>query len=431
MSWSRRFRIGEYVRESLWLTPLLGAIIGGLLGAGMLEVDRTVAVPAYWTYSPSTASTVLSAIVGAMAALTGFVVTVTVLVVQMATGTFSARYMRLWYRDRLLKSTLAVLVGTLTFSFGLLRRIESNFVPNLGVTVAGALVVLSLILFLVFFDRFIHRLRPVAVAALVARSGRAAFSETSRLVDRPEIRWDPYESAPEPTLEVRSPRAGSIQAVHANGLVRWADKHDVELVLVRAIGDFVTAGATLIRVYGGVGNPTVAERELQGMVALGDERTIQQDPAFALRIMVDIANKALSAAVNDPTTAVQVLDHLGGMLRVIGNTDLERREKSASGSTPTRVVMRARTWEDYLTLGVTEICEYGASSTQVMRRMRAMLEELQDDVRPEFRSAVSDELVRLDAITEATWSDSVDLGRALVTDGQGIGGPGSTLASRR
>ena len=74
-----------------------------------------------------------------MAALTGFVVTVTVLVVQMATSTFSARYMRLWYRDVVLKSVLALLIGTLAFSFSLLRRVETNFVPNIGVTVAGAL----------------------------------------------------------------------------------------------------------------------------------------------------------------------------------------------------------------------------------------------------------------------------------------------------
>ncbi len=430
MSWSRRFRIRLYVRESLWLTPLLGAIIGGLLGAGMLETDKTVALPPYWTYSPSTASTALSAIVGAMAALTGFVVTVTVLVVQMATGTFSARYMRLWYRDRMLKATLAVLVGTLTFSFGLLRRIESDFVPNLGVTAAGGLVVASLILFLLFFDRFIHRLRPVAVAALVAKSGLDAFDDASRLADRPEIRWDPYQPPRGPTLEVRGRRAGSIQAIHATGLVRWAGKHDVELVLVHAIGDFVPMGGTLIRVYGSIANPAVAERQLQGMIALGDERTVQQDPAFALRIMVDIANKALSAAVNDPTTAVQVVDHLGEMLRVIGATDLERRERRAPGPIPTRVVMRTRSWEDFLALAVTEICEYGASSIQVMRRVRAMLEELQGGVRPEFRPAVSKELLRLGAIVDASWGSSVDLRRALVSDGQGIGGPGCALVGR-
>lgn len=96
-------------------------------------------------------------------------VTVTVLAIQMATGTFSARYMRIWYRDHLLRATLTVLAGALTFSFSLLRQVGSTQVPNIGVSVAGFLVVVSLVLFLLFFDRFIHRLRPVAVASFVGQ----------------------------------------------------------------------------------------------------------------------------------------------------------------------------------------------------------------------------------------------------------------------
>jgi hypothetical protein len=171
MTWGLRFRLRQHVKESLWVLPLVGGIIGGLLGAAGLLLDDAVELPGFWQYSPTTAGTVLSAIVASTAALTGFIVTVSVLVVQMATGTFSARYMRLWYRDRMLKALLAVTIGTLTFSFQLLRQIEADFVPNLGVTLAGTLMVLDLLLFLFFLDRFIHQLRPVAVAALVARRG--------------------------------------------------------------------------------------------------------------------------------------------------------------------------------------------------------------------------------------------------------------------
>src|SRR5262245_34966379 len=115
MTWATRFRIREYVKGSLWVLPLVGAVLGGLLA----ELLARAGEAGPWNYSASTASTFLSAVVGATAALTGFVITVTVLVVQMAIGTFSARYMRLWFRDRMLKTTLALLIGTLTFSFGL------------------------------------------------------------------------------------------------------------------------------------------------------------------------------------------------------------------------------------------------------------------------------------------------------------------------
>jgi uncharacterized membrane protein len=157
-------------------------------------------------------------------------------------------------------------------------------------------------------------------------------------------------------------------------------------------------------------------------VALGDERTIQQDPAFALRIMVDIALMALSPAVNAPTTAVQVLDHLGETLRQIGTTDLERRTEPVPDVAPA-LVLRVRRWEDYLSLGVTEIREYGISSIQVLRRLRSMLDELHETVLAEHRRAVADELARLDATIRERWAFAVDLDLVGIADGQGIGGP--------
>ena len=368
----------------------------------------------------------LAAIVGAMAALTGFVVTVTTLVVQMATGTFSARYMRLWYRDRMLKVLLALLVGTLAFAFSLMRRVESNFVPNIGVSVAGALVVASLLMFLVFLDRYLHRLRPVAVAALVHEYFRRNFAYEVDRAANPEVFIGVVDAGGEPpSLTVRSPRAGAIQAVHAEALVSWARKQDCLVVLRHAIGDFVPSGATLIDVYGGGAHSVRAERRLADMVALGDERTIEQDPAFAIRILVDVATLALSPAVNDPTTAVQVLDYLGETLRLVGTTELSVR--AWAGSSPGRprrgVVVPARSWEDYLALTVNEIREYGHGGIQIMRRMRALLEELHAEVRPEYRAAVRDELTRLDATVARSFGDSVDLDRAGTADTQGIGGP--------
>ena len=139
MSWASALSRPGIPTGKPWVLPLLGECRGAVIGSVDVS-SRVAAPPASLTYSASTASTVLAAIVGAAAALTGFVVTVTVLVVQMATGTFSARYMRLWYRDRMLKALLALLVGTLAFSFALLRRVESNFVPNLGTSIAGVLL---------------------------------------------------------------------------------------------------------------------------------------------------------------------------------------------------------------------------------------------------------------------------------------------------
>jgi uncharacterized membrane protein len=421
MSWGVIFRTREYLKGSLWFYPLIGAIVGPLVALITRQVDTSVTVPEALRYTPSAASTVLTTIVGASVGLTGFVVTVTVLAIQMATGTFSARYMRIWYRDPLLKGVLALLAGTLTFSFSLLRQVGSTQVPNIGVSVAGILMALSLVLFLLFFDRFIHRLRPVAVAGLVGRASLQIFSSLSGAVEAGTVSADIAED--DPVLVVRSGKAGSIQAIDVRGLVAWASRHDRQLVLQSTVGDFVSRGEPVMEVFGGGPASAEAGRQLRGMIALGLERTLEQDPAFCIRIMVDVAAKALSAAINDPTTAVQVLDHLENLLRLIGSTPLRGRLTFRDGSGTSRLVMPGRKWEDYLTLAVTEIREYGSTAIQVMRRLRAMLEDLRESVRPEFRPAVEAELARLHATVTASFAGSVDKDRALARDRQGIGGP--------
>jgi uncharacterized membrane protein len=429
MSWARRFRIRQYLRGSLWVLPLAGGVLGVLAGSGVLLLDKSVSLPDALTYSSSTASTLLTTIVGATAALTGFVVTVTVLVVQMATGTFSARYMRIWYRDRMLKAVLALLVGTLGFSFMLLRRVEETFVPNLGTSIAGVLLIVSLLVFLIFLDRFLHRLRPVAVASLVSGYVRRDFvARETRLAAEPDVFWGTVQDRDEPASVVaRSARAGAIQAVDIEGLVTWAREQRRLVVMRHRIGDFVPAGAVLIEAYGSPGTDAGESEALRGMVALGDERTVEQDPSFAIRIMVDVAIKALSPAINDPTTAVQVIDHLGEALRVIGGMDLSRSQWTSEHEASIGLVLPIRSWEDYLTLATTEIRGYGEPSIQVMRRMRALLEELHDEVREEHRPAIDEELARLNATVERSFGESVDIDRARVADPQGIGGRSGTV----
>ena len=183
----------------------------------------------------------------------------------------------------------------------------------------------------------------------------------------------------------------------------------------------MNTGEGLVQIYGGEFDDHGAEK-LEEMFALGDERTFDQDPAFAIRMMVDIASRALSPAVNDPTTAVQVLDHIGEVLGLIGRTDLAVRTQQGDADPPAVVVMVTRSWEDFLTLGLTEVREFGATSVQVMRRLRALLEELHEIVRPEHRAAVEEELRRLDATVTDGWRDQVDLDRASKADRQGIGG---------
>src|SRR3954453_24003565 len=137
ISWGRAFQLRQRLKGNLWVLPLVGGDVGAGFAQVIVPIDRTLNLPADWQYTSGAASSVLAAIVGAMIGLLGFVVTVSVLVVQQATGTLSPRYMRLWYRDRLQKVVLAAFVGTFTYSYSLLRRVGTDSVPNLGVTIAG------------------------------------------------------------------------------------------------------------------------------------------------------------------------------------------------------------------------------------------------------------------------------------------------------
>jgi uncharacterized membrane protein len=417
MSWGIAFRVRQHLKGSLYVLPFIGALLGPVVAQLTLLLDRSIQLPEAWQYSAATATGVLSVLVGAMVALLGFVVTIGVLVVQMATGTLSPRFMRLWYRDLLQKVVLATFAGTLTFSFSLLRHVEDDAVPNVGVTLSGVLVSASLLLLLLYIDRFIHSLRPVAVAALVAGAGRRVVEALPAATTA--ARDGSGERPAGPATAVRTARAGAIQAVDARGLLALARQHDCVLVLRHAVGDFVPTGATLVEVFGPA--PPTVQRRVRRMFVLGRERTIEQDPAFALRILVDIAIRALSPAVNDPTTAVQVLNYTEDLLLAIGRR--QARGALADPEGRPRVVIPVRHWEQYLDLAVTEIRHYGATSVQVSRRLRAMLEELRAGVAPERRAAVDTELCELEASVAASFPDGADRSLAGESDRQGIGGP--------
>jgi uncharacterized membrane protein len=417
-SWATRFRIRQYLKGSLWFLPLLG----GVAGTGLATLDSVVEdrlEVSIWSYSSGTATGLLTAIIGAMVGLLGFVVTIGVLVVQTATGTLSPRFMRIWYRDRLQKIVLAVFVGTLTFSFALLRRITSDDVPNLGVTVAGALVVVSIILLLLYLDRFTHALRPVAVGTLVARAGLRVIASAPR--SSPDARLPAPLNGP-PTLAVRSIGSGVVQAVNVASLVATARRGNLLIRLTRSPGDFVPAGAVIMEVFG-AGSPP-PERKLAGTVALGHERTIDQDPAFALRILVDIAIRALSPAVNDPTTAVQMIDQIEVFLQGVAQGPPRTGVVVlADGGGIARLIVPARRFETYLELALVEILRYGRNNPQVCRRLAAMLAELAPIVRPANRRAVDAAAGALAAAVMDSYPDPAARSFAGVADHQGIGGP--------
>ena len=288
-------------------------------------------------------------------------------------------------------------------------------------TVAGIAVVVSVMLFLVYLDRFLHRLRPVAVGWIVADAGARVFIDGHPHLDGLAPEPAAVQAGAKPDLEVRSGAAGAIQAIDRHGLLALAVQHDCLLVLPHAVGDIVPHGSVIVCAFGAAEPPD--PEHLRGMVAIGEERTIEQDPAFALRILVDIAIRALSPAVNDPTTACQLLGPIEDLLLVIGDSDLRGRGELRDGDGRLRVLVDTRRWEDLLALALTEIRDYGATATQITRRLAALLNELAGRVRPEHRPAVAAQMALLEAALERSVPDPSYREFAGRPDPQGLGGP--------
>jgi len=212
---------------------------------------------------------------------------------------------------------------------------------------------------------------------------------------------------------------GVVLAIDLPGLVERARSANGIIEFVPHVGDFVAVDQPLFRLYGGAG--ALDDRRLQESVVLGTERTMEQDPTFSFRILVDIAIKALSAAINDPTTAVLAIDQLQRLLRMVGLRDL-RGEEFRDSAGDLRLVFRTPNWEDYVHLACTEIRHCGAGSIQVARRMRSMLENLLETLPPHRHAELQQQLDLLDRTIDGHYAFPEDRALARIPDPQGMGG---------
>ena len=187
----------------------------------------------------------------------------------------------------------------------------------------------------------------------------------------------------EPSQRVGNPTDGGgvVQAVHVDGIVSLATDAGIAVEMAPAVGEFVATGATMFRVFGNADSVDISR--LFDWVAIGDERTFRQDPTYALRILVDIALKALSPAINDPTTAVEALGRIGDLLQLLGTRQLpDGVHRDADGTV--RFVYRTPTWAEYLSLAFTGIREVGAGTNQIVVEVRSQLDQLREVV-PSWR----------------------------------------------
>ena len=224
-------------------------------------------------------------------------------------------------RDNVVRYSVGLFVFTLIFSVMALDRLETT-VHEMVTFVTAVLGIACMATFLFLIDYAARLLRPISILGRVGDEGLAVIKSVypNQVGDAPDVATMP-SALPEARRIVRSPGHSEIVlAVDLDTLVREAQRSNGVVELVPQVGDFVASDEPLFVLYGGAS--AIDDRILETTVAFGSERTMEQDPLFSFRIMADIALKALSPAINDPTTAVLAIDQIHRLLRVVGKRQL-------------------------------------------------------------------------------------------------------------
>jgi len=418
MSWLKRYRIRLYVRNSLWILPAISIVLALLLANLLTQVEHALG----WrsNISVDTGRIILSTVAASTFTLLVLVSSAMLLAVQLASAQLSPRIISMIYRVPHGKLAFSVFVFTFTFAVGTLVRIEES-VPVISAYISGYAFLVNIALFIFFIDVLGKTLRPSSALRAVGLSGREVIRSVYPSIRTEDSKLPGPNRLPtnvKPRI-VPNDEDGAVLGFDMRGLLKKAVTANCIIELVPQVGDFIAAGDPLFRVF--AESPGPDDDELRNSVAIGDERTPEQDPMFAFRIIVDIASKALSPAINDPTTAVLAIDQIHHLLRDIGKRYLaEGQEHDGHGQL--RLIYRTPEWDDFVQLGITEIRQYGRDSIQVQRRLRAMLEDLIDTLPSRRHAILQTELALLGASLKRAFPDLDDQRLAESGDLQGIGG---------
>jgi len=389
-------RLHDRLRGSLWAVPGVCVLLAVALALGLVQLDHALDDDPRFTFGAGSdgAREVLSAITTAMITFTGLVFSITIVVLQLTSSQFSPRVLRTFLRDRQTQYALGVFTATFVYAVLVLRTVRSGdssegddtFVPSIATTFALVLLLVSVGLFVSYIHHIATAVQISTIIGAIGKETRAALDArfpTGREepVDR-SATLPPDEPA---TIVVPARGSGVVLTVDEDGLVQIARDAGVVLRTGVRLGDFVPGGAPLVEV---LGDPADVDVEaVEAKITQGRERTLQQDVAFGFRQLVDVAERALSPSTNDTTTATQVLDELHDLLRRLATRPMRTGLHTDDEGT-VRLVVPPERFEDYLTLALQGIDQYGADARPVQERMHQLLADVGLAARPEHRPAL-------------------------------------------
>ena len=419
MLWNQWYSLKSYVRASLWIVPFIAVLLYMVAIRVVVTIDAALDWQFVWFLGDAGPRIIVQTIIGLALTFLIFILGSLLVAIQVAGGQLTPRIIAsALLSNNALRIIIGLLIFTFLFAMGTSARLEAG-PAHLTALVASLLGLVSLAAFLFLIDYAARMLRPVSILWMVGEKGRAAIRKVYPRVLAQTGAVVPATKLPPPsTIVSHVGQSGIILAVNIKQLQIMAREANAVIELAPMVGDFLGVDEALFRIYGG---SAIDERRLRGTVAFGPERVIDQDPAFAFRIVVDIAAKGLSAAINDPTTAVLAIDQLQRLLRAVGLRQLHNDEiRDAGGAL--RVISRTPNWEDFVHLTFDEIRLYGAGNFQISRRVRAMIETLVETLPASRHAALQHQLDLLDRTLSRIHTLPEDLALARVPDPQGLGG---------
>jgi uncharacterized membrane protein len=420
MTWNRRYQVKSYLRSALWIIPFFAVPLEQVAWLLARAIDTRFAWKGL-ALGVTGAQAMFNAVITLALSFIVFTFGSLLVAIQVASGQYTPRIIATTLlRDNLIRWTAGLFVFTLLFAIKAADRMETT-VHQVIAFLVGLLGLTCIVAFLFLIDYAARMLRPVSLAGRVGKYGLEVMEsvypeQSSEEQDGAVSRRSP--GSVEGTILHRG-KSAIVVAVNVETLVAEAEKARGVIEFAPQVGDFIGSGEPLFLLHDGA--DAIDERKLRASVVLGDERTMEQDPLFGFRILVDIAIKALSKAINDPTTAVLAIDQLHRLLRSAGRRNL-RTDQILDQAGKLRVIFRTPKWEDFVHLAFSEIRFYGAENIQIARRLRAMIVNLTDTLPTQRHSALRKELELLDRTIEKLYILPEDLKLASIPDLQGLGG---------
>ncbi|MFF8990986.1 DUF2254 domain-containing protein [Streptomyces sp. NPDC014983] len=401
------------MRARLWPLPALGLALAVAAGVGLPELDRRLgySVPPRVTAllfggGAEAARTVLQTIAGSLITVTALTFSLTVVALQMASSQYSPRLLRTFSTDPYVQVTLALLLTAFTYALTVLRTVRTGdgsgkqFVPQLSVSVAFVLALASVLCLVVFLS---HLVRELRVEVMLVAVHQDAQHTIDRVLGDDETDRASLEELPRPPAEavpLLASRSGFLAAVDEEALLRAAVDADAVVLVDRPPGSSLIAGTPCgsawprERTPFRPGTQDGLLRHAAEAIVTGHEHTDEQDVAFALRQFTDVALKALSPGLNDPTTAVHALSHSSALLCELARHRLGPRALY-DGDRRLRVLLNRPDLSDLLDVAVAQPLRYGAGEPEVLARLLELLHEVAYVVRPDRPSGVTTYLRRL------------------------------------